>query len=449
MPKFNSFVYDIVATFKPAVIHSLCCVKFRLSPRYKNKVPPFGFDWIRTGDATSYVGHDIPYEGHMGTYYPDESSTKKRIHSSPADHLKVEPEMYERLCQSYPPANLVLFPAESGARKPYHVPVLSLYPPCPNRKDVTAYLILELDIKKRIRRIVVNYDQTLLNIGIVDALPTEKGHHERKIAISCLKEFSTDQYVKIYAVSPLGKKSLAGMIRVAKNAKEIRREINVLLVNVKMLPSSPDSEPLAGNAQAGETAIKTVLSHTLTTANIETTDLDLGYNPDLSKRIVKHNGNRVIIAQKLRRQADGQIVIDPNVPNLAILLTEHLKKNKDLDKYDAIIYAMGIEMVREANQSLSPLAASTYKKYVLLKKDFTPTTAIHETLHTLGIMHTFDNCITAGLDCPFTYRAYLTDNIMDYSHVKGVERVSLWEWQWKLVRLKGKPEQQQLNKDKE
>lgn len=442
MPKFNSFVYDIVATFKPTVIYSLCCAKFRLSPQYKDQIPPFGFDWIRVGDATDYVSHDIPYKGNIGKQYRDELFTKECLLGSPDTYLKPIPQKYQELCRSYSPANLVMFPSEEGVKKPYHVPVLSIYPVSETAEDCKAYLVLEIDIKRTLRRIQVEYDRALFHIQGGHSLSARKGHYQYDISIACLKEFKTDRYIKVYAITRLGKKNLTGMIRVAKNAKEIRREINTLLVNVKIIASPDISIPFSGYAEAGKDLIRTILRHSLITPNFESTDLNLDYDPEIAKRIIIKKGCIYFIAYKSERLPDGRLISqNPDFPALEELLTQHLKKRKYLEKYDTIIYSMGMQIVRQSGDLYIPLNGYSHDHYVILTKDFSPITAAHENLHALGLVHTFDNNLLSGPPSPFTYRIFITDNIMDYSHYKKVKRTSLWEWQWKLLRLQGKPEQ--------
>lgn len=68
----------------------------------------------------------------------------------------------------------------------------------------------------------------------------------------------------------------------------------------------------------------------------------------------------------------------------------------------------------------------------------------------MGLDHTFESkdVISAGrttTDAPngkYTFKAKTTDNIMDYSHSArpAIDRISLMEWQWEVVRATSQPE---------
>ena len=53
---------------------------------------------------------------------------------------------------------------------------------------------------------------------------------------------------------------------------------------------------------------------------------------------------------------------------------------------------------------------------------------VHELLHAMGIEHTFDN------NSKFTFEQNTTDNIMDYSHQVGIDRISTFKWQWQIAK---------------
>ena len=61
------------------------------------------------------------------------------------------------------------------------------------------------------------------------------------------------------------------------------------------------------------------------------------------------------------------------------------------------------------------------------------TTPVHELLHALGLPHTFDGI---SPHAKYTYEDGKTDNLMDYIHRVGVERKSLFEWQWETINQK-------------
>ena len=57
-------------------------------------------------------------------------------------------------------------------------------------------------------------------------------------------------------------------------------------------------------------------------------------------------------------------------------------------------------------------------------------TLAHELFHAMNLPHTFDGL---SAQAKYTYEAYKTNNIMDYSHHVGIERIALFFWQWQLL----------------
>lgn len=57
-------------------------------------------------------------------------------------------------------------------------------------------------------------------------------------------------------------------------------------------------------------------------------------------------------------------------------------------------------------------------------------TSVHELLHVLGLYHTFDN------DSEYTFERAVLDNVMDYSHWNGINRISTTHWQWRKLQRK-------------
>ena len=55
-------------------------------------------------------------------------------------------------------------------------------------------------------------------------------------------------------------------------------------------------------------------------------------------------------------------------------------------------------------------------------------TTTHEILHAMGLEHSFDNANK------HTFEEEKTDNIMDYSHNAGINRISTWKFQWDTIK---------------
>lgn len=439
MPKtYNSMVYDLQAAFQPETINGMCIGYFRLSTIYQGIGAPFGFDWIRTGDAKDYVEFDEPYEQHLGRYTTNEEnyvSGKKRKASKGA--FLPDPKMYSKLCKSYPIANISIFPSPSGRRKLYLVPVLSIYPYSGQDEDI-AQLILELRITKSPSKIQLIYDTLYFEITGNENIPTNTGEHRVEISVKCIKEFPVDEFIRIVSYNSKGKRRNAGLIRICKNDKNHRRKLDILLVNVKYLPSQDeDSIPFAGSANEAQAGITYYLRHAFITPMFDTMDLDLGYQEEMCQRITIIEGRRFLIIRKKIKADTGKLVRDNETQLIEFYLAEHLEKIRNIDNYDVIVYCFGENLLGIDCGQFNQLSGHSIEQFVSLKKNYKGATACHETLHTLGLSHTFKNTHKDGTPADFTYEQYKTDNLMDYSHHKGITRTNLWEWQWKLIRVRG------------
>lgn len=443
MPKFNSFVYDLFAVFKPEMIDGLCYVKFGLPPMYKNTFAPFGFDWVRTGESYDNVGHDLPYKENMGRYFIDSEKTEPSVCGGEDKFFGIVPDMYAHLCRSYTPGNLKYFPSENGKIKSYHVPVLSVYPYSPAHPDI-PYLSLEIVIKREIVQILFDYDDTLFKVEGIDELPTEIGKYEACISVKCIKELEQDEYIRVVSVSRRGKVRNAGMLRICKNAEKFRYKINILLVNIKFLPLANDtSMVLSADTEAAAENIEYVFRHALIKTIIEEMDLDLGCDAEFTDRFRLLNGEPYLLTSITKMDRNGRKYADlDSMPELSVLLTDKLKAIQfDMSKYDTIIFCLGTGLA-SMNDKNVPHRTNGYStdKYVMLSRNYTGITAVHEVLHTLELNHTFDNFHRDSTVSKYTYKMYSTDNIMDYSHLKYIERVNLWEWQWVKIREGCHPE---------
>lgn len=437
MPKFNSFVYDVATVYTPNIIKKDCLVYFRPSPEYKEKGTPFGFDWVRTGDATDYVAHDIPYKDIVGRHYNRQGDLAERGTNTESNFVPDE-EMYKALCRSYLPDEIIIFPSSKGCIEKYHTPVMTIYP---NNVATPAKLVLEINISKPAQQIYLKYDENLFTINGADSLPCEVGKHLCDIEIICTKAFKRDLY--IYAVSKESDsdENMVGLIRVWRNDKAYRKSINVLLVNFKFLISDDvDAIPLEGNVELVKESLNRYLAHALITPVFEEVELDLGYDVEIRKRIIRHNGIDSLITFE---QAETLGVIDPDsiLPLDAVLGLYYIDTNMNTSSYHVIIICFGCGLcMLGMDGGIAEQNGYSCGKYVCIDKDSGIDVPTHEVLHSLGLVHTFENYNHNNSVSRFTYRYGHTDNIMDYCHLKGIKPVSLWQWQWVRARMRAAPE---------
>lgn len=444
MSRFNSFLYDLFSIFKPKIIDGFCYVKFRLPPRYRGCLAPFGFDWMRTGDSLDYVVHDLPYKENTGRYFIDKELNEPSVSGGEDLFFGIQPEMYIELRKRYLPGNLKFFPSEEGKAKSYHVPVLSIFP-YTDSHPIVCYLSLEIVIKREIANIQFEYDEDLFAIEGIDSLLTERGKHVYNISIKCIKELNQDQYIRVISINRRGKVRKAGILRICKNVKAYRRTMDILLVNVKCLSSADeDAEVFSSKTSTASKTIGCMLQHALITPAFDEIELDLGYAPELTDRFQIVNGSLSFITNILATNRNGEHEIIDNYDDLSEILTRKLDAIKDTSHYDAVIYCFGMNLVAHQDNYYQYLNGYSNLKYVMLSINYTGATAAHELLHTLGLSHTFDNFHQDYTVTKFTYKIYSTDNLMDYTHLKNVERTNLWEWQWEKIREACAPEGEQL-----
>lgn len=124
----------------------------------------------------------------------------------------------------------------------------------------------------------------------------------------------------------------------------------------------------------------------------------------------------------------------PSIPNgtlddIYLFLNAELYKSFDKKKYQDYFK---IYFINESAGGLYGIGRSTEKtqdlRTVLVYKiGFADSTVAHETLHSLGLYHSFDN------KGDFTFEFEKTDNIMDYSDIIGIPVISTFHWQWKKI----------------
>lgn len=436
MPDFNSFVYDVSAASPPHIIPSDCYAYFRLSPEYKKDGPPFGFDWIRTGDALDYVAHDVPYKGNVGRNFTETMEVAECDDEVDLDFYP-SPVMYDKLCASYAPGFTILFPSRTGNMEIYHTPVVTMYPD--NSLDPVK-LVLELNITKPPKRIYLNYDEDIFQITGIDSLPCEPGQHKCDIQIVCKRESNKELYIYALSEDDKGEERLAGIIRVWRNDKAFRRIIKVLVLNVKILETDePDTVVFAGGSELIKASLNQFLPHALIKPEFTEMDCDLGFTPELTSRIIYIEGVANIISYEESYTTPGPDSITP----LDIYFKDYVSSlSIDDTQYNVIVVNLGLpQCILQDNGELIVQEGYSYYQYVFLENKMSLCTAVHETLHALGLSHTFNNMHKDNSPTDYTYKPLITDNLMDYSHLCKIRLVQWWEWQWKKARENTLPEE--------
>ena len=474
-------------------IDALCIVEFR--PRLPN-YGKFGFDFPRVGDNSVSGVHDMTYIGNMGTHAQNKYSGAFTADAAPYNKFKAI------VTGEFNP--LVIATAEfikANIRERYATPWLSLYRVPEGRllvdgttadpeaeTCIAATLTLLIEVKTEPDELRLEFDDTLFTISggggaVTKAEPLKPKSsyfsipqksatvgssgtpHTMEIEINCIKDISAIASIKAFSITKdpttnVVTELLAGKLLIKPNNKANRKTKKIVLVNVLR-----SLAPSGGNVTGQEDNLKHTLRQALIDPRTKTDELDLiidtSFNTYLHTLPLTAGSAPGTPASKVIK---GYYVYDyanrrenthkPRVwKNLWKYLNEKLisKKGNKYNNYIKVYYFGSEGGNINAGGSFEGLAGYSQpgeNTTVLFKRyDLIATTA-HEVLHSMGLDHTFENknIIPTGMtktNAPngkYTFQFATTDNILDYSNQNWIDRKSLMEWQWEIIRAISQPE---------
>lgn len=427
----SSFSYDLPANFTIKDIDGRCYADFRLSEVYKGATAPFGFDWFRTGLDRDVTEWDNSYYQIVGRQYdPLDSSLIADVDSFDGNFVS-DKYMVNKLADKYY-HNIRLFPIPENCQlSSYLVPTLSIFSQSePDAPKITANLILKIHITndQLIKDFRFEYDQILLDVILMGDMPTSAGEHVVPIAIQCKKSLETDNFIKLIAIDKRNKERVAGLMRVNKNAAKYRKSINVTIVKVSM-PSLEDSTvKVTGNEVIAKSAISTILSHALITANIDIQSIEMDTEP---QRVTEVSGKKKLLTYDLR---PGSTLIPLDEMLLCKYKEQLSSGQRQALRYGIVIFILGVTDMYNYDEEGKGCQASGFatptKGMAVMDALYRDEIVTHEMCHILGLDHSFSNFDFGHREKPFVYHACKTDNLMDYSERKGI---NLWRWQWEKL----------------
>ncbi|MTI29608.1 hypothetical protein, partial [Xanthovirga aplysinae] len=187
---------------KPKVI-----VDFRPSNNYDGE---YGFDYMRNKKDK---GDYITYKDIMGT----NNGTQFTKYPTDTQYNKLKDDHYNTL-------SLPWHKDQNGKEVEYLQSWLALYP------GQSATLSVQIDTLENPQELKLEYDKKLFKLN-TDSIPAQKKGKNRlgdHLTISCLKEFSSDQEIKV-----MYKDRQVGQLNVLKNDKNNRYKAKVVFVRVK------------------------------------------------------------------------------------------------------------------------------------------------------------------------------------------------------------------------
>lgn len=213
---YNSFVYDMSAKLPVKKTGAKVIVEFRTSGSYTGE---YGFDWIRMGDSGRKG--DTWYANIMGHKIVNDDvivDNTKKVYDNYALHLF----RTRRFSVSW----------KKQGKQPfiYIAPLMTL------RKGASAKLTLKIEVKEPAVKIVYKPQTPGIFKLSKASIPTlSKGKHTLpdELIITCLKEFSTDQEIRVYAYDSNNMKHLAGKLIIKANDKKHQVNLNVAIISVK------------------------------------------------------------------------------------------------------------------------------------------------------------------------------------------------------------------------
>ncbi|GEM_PF-101080 len=430
--------------YVPVYVDERCLVSFRPKNDWGGK--GYGFDWVRVGDTK--IPGDVYYGNRIGKYR-DSNGALRQVYDNdpnlpPVSFFVSDKTEFVKLMSLFNP-HVYIVKNKKGKKINinYCVPWLSLYPKIiiknikqsngkvipkeltTTYKNTVATLRVIVDIKKKPEKLTLEYENKFFNITHAP-FPLTIGKHELEMNITCLKEFATDQPIKVIATykDSQGKEelSLAGKLKVAKNKNRYKAKIVFIQVTTDIGNGRMNRAPIGR-----ENELKKYLNQALINPHFEKSlNLDLSSDVD---SITKKTHNRktdfnstLVLSSGIKKRIENGWSDD-----IYRFLNDELYKKYDKVKNYRSHYK--IYFINESAGGLYGIGRSVNKDLrtiLVYSKGFSDSTVAHETLHSLGLYHSFDN------DGEFTLEQNITDNIMDYSDIAtpAIPVISTYHWQW-------------------
>jgi hypothetical protein len=468
-----------------------CIVEFR--PRTPN-YGKFGFDWVRIGDNNTGGIHDTTYLGNMG----------KHADNSYLSTFTAEPSPYTKfkglITNEFNPLPITIPELKkTDIRDQYATPWLSLYRVPEGRllpdgtadpeagTCIAATLKLLIEVKTEPTELRLEFDDRYFTItggtitkaeatkpnmsyfAIASKAPTAGTPHTQDIEINCIKETPETKSIKAFAITKdattgaIIAEKCAGKLLIKANNKANRKQKKIVLVNVYTSLASGDFAP--GQEDVLKHALRQALINPITEKINLRLATDTSFNAYV-KTTPAVPATATTPAVLTINQIIGYYLYDyvnshdnTNKPagwkDLYKYLQEKLvaQEGAKYNSYIKVFYFGSIGGNIKVDGTFSPLNGYSQpgQKTTLLFHGYdAKATTPHEVLHSMGLDHTFESkdvtpagqTTTNAPNGKYTFKAKTTDNIMDYSHSArpAIDRISLMEWQWEVVRATSQPE---------
>lgn len=370
----------------------------------------YGFDWMRN----EYIGKNGIYGYYLKKYDADNKPINEKDPNAKDSDLEKE----------YNP-----IPIEWKKKEKYYTPWLSI------AEGQTVRLKITMDWNSKPTEL--KWDENYSYPGKLE-LPNAKKIQIKKGI------FSAYQDIKIKCIAPikeeieirlLADNKLAGKLRIVPNKKRTVKVTWCLVdlsgknskgnyIDIEALKDKLTQQQIKRFVKyLGLSQALVDVEATKAYQTLNLSDLHHTWDEFTKKKGYEYNGNGIIEVDKLFK----------------LTQTEYEKKYRN-DNNDLVIflynnYVPKTETVKKIitevpDQRIQGRAFNLGSKYCGLFEGFQRNynTVVHELLHCLGLLHSFD------IEAKHKFKAYETDNFMDYaSSDERDDRSMLWKWQWEKI----------------
>lgn len=398
-------------------------IEFRPHSKYNGE---FGFDWLRQGDIGS--PGDIWYKSIVGFYFADATFKVKREQS---DFFQPNLSEYNRLLSLYKPAVSIPWRKNDVVNFPEFFTLL---------KGKVAKFTLLLEIDEEPKEIIIKYNKNLFKLNN-ETIPVRAGKLTDYLTVECIKEFEFNQKIEVFAKTRVGKEFLAGRLIAIANDINKQRKVQVVFVNVTTNLTGAITK--IGKSLGNETLLKKFMSQCLTVPEIQTASMDVSGNyiqkllkvVPFTRNFITNDGARKVVSA-FKTIADRKHDYGVSLESFLEGEFNKIHGGKYMNFYKVFYFDEpigfwtkdgGTDKYVGLNGKAENVGAGARTVIISESGAKNAATTTHELLHCMGLHHTFNN------NADFTYKKFKTENIMDYSHQKGVNRISTWLHQWKKI----------------
>ena len=294
----------------------------------------------------------------------------------------------------------------------------------------TAYLNYFVYIKNESleKGLVWKYKKEFFNVNIKkkENKGTLDAWQKLLVEIKCKKEFSQKEYIEVYIDDDSKPEKLCGQLEILPNNKGVQEKKELLIIKVKTKLSKKTKtgkfkkEELKIFENVGRQAYINFVSSEKKISFVD--------NSDFTQKYVNITNSQIVdFDEPTTKPGCNKYILQ--------YLVEECNK-----KYPKHINSTKVFLIdEETDDGTLGYSLDKATNACVIFKTEDASTVIHEILHVYGLAHTFTaQQVAAGiaLRVDYTHKALQTDNIMDYSHWYKIEKINLFQWQWKAINPK-------------